>query len=163
MAQSYDHIQQGRLHWLLLTIAVIEVAAVWLLWGESEEGALATRLLLGGMSVVMLMLAVCFKHLRVRHDGQELQVSFGPVPLLRRSVRYADMTEARPGRSSFLEGWGIHLAKGGGWIWNIWGRDCVEITLRSGRLKLGTDDVDGLMAHLQQRIGDRATGPGDAV
>ncbi len=52
-----------------------------------------------------------------------------------------------------LESWGIHMSPRGGWVWNIWGRDCVVIRLETGTLRLGTDDAANLAEYLRQRIG----------
>ena len=32
-----------------------------------------------------------------------------------------------------LDGWGIHLSPSGGWTWNLWGFDCVDVTYKKGR------------------------------
>ena len=52
-----------------------------------------------------------------------------------------------------LDGWGIHMSPRGGWVWNIWGRDCVVIHLERGALRVGTDDAENLAAFLKQRTG----------
>ena len=52
-----------------------------------------------------------------------------------------------------LKCWGIHMSPRGGWVWNIWGRDCVVIHLEIGTLRVGTDDAANLEALLRQRIG----------
>ena len=57
------------------------------------------------------------------------------------------------GRTVLLESWGVHMSPRGGWVWNIWGRDCVVINLETSTLRLGTDDATNLEAFLRQRIG----------
>ncbi|RKY19959.1 MAG: hypothetical protein DRQ55_09235 [Planctomycetota bacterium] len=156
--QTYDHVQRGWLHWLLLLLVIVQITGVVMLWDNPNDGASVTRPMLMAFSGVLIVLSLCFQQLRVRDVGDRLEVRFGPVPLLRRSVRYADITRATPSRSSLLDGWLVHWAPGGGWIWNIWGRDVVELTLTDGRLRVGTNDQDGLLEHLQQRIGSRAAG-----
>ena len=39
----------------------------------------------------------------------------------------------------------------GGWVWNIWGRDCVVIR-HSGILRVGTDDAHNLAEFLKGKI-----------
>jgi hypothetical protein len=39
----------------------------------------------------------------------------------------------------------------GGWVWNIWGYDCVVIRMKRGTLRVGTDDADGLVEFLRSR------------
>ena len=78
---------------------------------------------------------------------------FGPLPLFRRKVRYADIMTAEVGRTLLLDGWGIHYSIRGGWVWNIWGRDCVVVHFRNGgALRIGTDDAENLAQFLEVKI-----------
>ena len=43
----------------------------------------------------------------------------------------------------------------GGWVWNIWGRDCVVLQLRKDILRVGTDDAEKLARFLEEKIGER--------
>jgi hypothetical protein len=52
----------------------------------------------------------------------------------------------------FLDGWGIHYSIQGGWLWNLWGRDCIVVHLKNGVLRIGTDDADNLSVFLRKRI-----------
>jgi hypothetical protein len=52
----------------------------------------------------------------------------------------------------FAVGWGIHWNPWGGWVWNIWGFDCVVLQLNRGMFRVGTDDPDGLVEFLRRRI-----------
>ena len=40
----------------------------------------------------------------------------------------------------------------GGWVWNIWGRNCVVVHLEIGTLRIGSDDAENLSEFLRQRI-----------
>ena len=57
-----------------------------------------------------------------------------------------------PGRSSLLDGWGIHYFPGRGWTYNLWGFDCVVLRMKKKTLRVGTDDPDGLLEFLQSRV-----------
>ena len=71
-----------------------------------------------------------------------LAIRFGPVPLFRRTVRYTDIEKVEVGRTLILEGWGIHYSIRGGWVWNLWGRDCVVVHFKNGGvLRIATDDA----------------------
>src|SRR5262245_4538271 len=94
--------------------------------------------------VVMFLLAASFHHLTVEDQGDRLAIRFGPLSLFRRSVRYDGIVRVERGRTTNLDGWGIHLGLRGGWVWNIWGRDCVVVHLRRGKLYIGTDDAENL-------------------
>jgi hypothetical protein len=44
----------------------------------------------------------------------------------------------------------------GGWVWNLWGRECVVVRFRDGRtLRIGTDDAENLAAFLGAKTGRR--------
>jgi len=77
------------------------------------------------------------------------------IPLFRRTIRYDDIISAEIGRTTILDGWSIHMSLRGGWVWNLWGRDCVVLQLRKGILGVGTDDAENLADFLNQKIGNR--------
>lgn len=110
------------------------------------------RIIHGIVGMLVLMLAAGFHKLTVRDAGSALLIAFGPLPLFRCQIQYADMAQAIVGRTTLLEGWGIHVSPRGGWVWNLWGRDCVEIHHRRGVLRLGTDDAPALATFLNSRI-----------
>jgi hypothetical protein len=77
----------------------------------------------------------------------ELRWRFGPG-LFRKSVKLSDIASAKPVRTNFLNGWGIHLTRFG-WLYNVSGLDAVAITLKNGkRFALGTDEAHSLLAAL---------------
>jgi len=42
----------------------------------------------------------------------------------------------------------------GGWVWNLWGRDCVVLKLQKGVLRIGTDDAEHLAEYVQTRMSE---------
>ena len=100
------------------------------------------------------LLAPAFHHLTVEDAGHMLLVRFGPLPLpmFRTAIPYDDIQSVEVGRTLFVEGWGIHLSPRGGWVWNIWGRDCVVVHRRNGVVRIGTDDADRLARFLDGKI-----------
>jgi hypothetical protein len=157
--QSYDHVQRGRFHWLVYAIAALSLwAGIAILNGtmEPESGSGDAALwIFFVMAALMLLLGMSFQYMRVRDCGDALEINFGPLPLLRKQVRYADITSVTRARTSWLDGWGIHLMLGRGWTWNLWGRDCAELSINGSRFRVGTDDADGLVSFLEERIGYR--------
>jgi hypothetical protein len=145
---SYRHIQWAPWHLVLDAIGVALLLAAWL----SNEPPFARRLF-EGLATLFLLLGASFRHLAVKDKGDHLDICFGPVPLSRRRVRYEDIRPVEVGRTVLLESWGVHTSPRGGWVWNIWGRDCVVIHLETGTFRLGTDDATNLEAFLRQRIG----------
>ncbi len=145
-ASAYDHVQRGSLHWFLHFL-VLPMMAVGLVL---ETGLEALPWVMAG---IFELLAFSFQRLRVRDKGENLSIAFGPLPLARKKVPYGNMLSATAGRTSLIQGWGIHWLPFKGWTWNIKGRGCVDIKLASGgTLTVGTDDPQGLEAFLQSRI-----------
>jgi hypothetical protein len=95
------------------------------------------------------------RRLTVEDQGDRLCVYFGPLPLLRRRVRYADIASVAVGRTTLLDGFGIHWGLRGGWVWNVWGFDCVVLQLPHSKWLIGSDDAANLAAFLRQRVAHR--------
>lgn len=75
------------------------------------------------------------------------------------SVEYADIEKVEIGRTMILDGWGIHYSIRGGWVWNLWGRDCVVVHFTNGSLlRIGTDDAGGLVRFLKEKLGQQQQG-----
>lgn len=145
---AYDHVQRGIFHRVLLVLGLGLVG--WsLLAGDPAVGVL-----LVAVGLVLVLAAASFAWLRVRDAGEHLLVQFGPLPLFRRRVRYDEIEGVETGRSTVIDGWGIHVVPGRGPIWNIHGFDVVRLRLRGGRrLRIGTDDPHGLAAWIEARTG----------
>ena len=96
--------------------------------------------------------------------GDHLRISFDPIPLFRRKLLYSRLEKVEQSRSRFLDGWGIHLCSRGGGVWNLWGFDCVDIDFTGGKkLRLGTDDPEGLAAFLNSRTPESSAGKTDST
>ena len=147
MDTPYQHTQHGPL-WMMLGVpfAGALAAAVF-----AEEPALRVGMLL--FAAFFALIAACFATLTVRDCGDHLDVRFGPLPWWGTRVRYDAILRVEPARSRLIDGFGIHWLPGRGWTFNLWGFDCVEITTDRRRLRIGTDDPDGLLRHLVARTG----------
>ena len=152
-SRGYDHVQRGPLYVLILIPSLIAFAVA------SPTDDPQIRTLLFAVGVITLFLAACFANLRVRDGGDALEVVYGPLPLFKKRFRYDEMLSAEAARSDFLDGWGIHWIVGRGWIYNLWGYDCVAVQRADGkRLRVGTDDPKGLTSFLVQRIAQAGSG-----
>ena len=95
-----------------------------------------------------------------RGPGRPAGDSIRPATLFRRSVRYADIEKVEVGRTLVLVGWGIHYSIRGGWVWNLWGRDCVVAHWKHGGvLRIGTDDASNLTRFLEGKIAPQGLHP----
>ena len=147
---SYKHVQHvPGLLLLVLYVLVVFVVLGRVLIGEQPIPWLYPRI---GLSMFLLFHSASFHHLTVEDKRDRLSISFGPLPLFRRSIRYDDIVSAEIGRTTILDGTGVHWSLRGGWVWNIWGWDCVVLQLRKGILRVGTDDAENLLAFLNQKI-----------
>jgi hypothetical protein len=143
---SYRHTQKGPWSLLLCAIGALMVTLAWL-WREEP----LVSLVLAITGVVMLLLGPCFHQLTVADEGDRLAIRFGFVPLFQKHIRYTDIQAVEIGRTTLLDGWGIHLSLKGGWVWNISGWDCVVIR-HGGSTRVGTDDAEHLAAFLKTKM-----------
>ena len=147
---EYDHTQKAPLHWILAVPGSAMVVTAW--YAAPEPPWVGWVLSIVG--AIMIGLSICFRTLRLQSDEDALAITFGPVGLFKNRLRYDQIVGFRADRSHVIDGWGIHYRPGAGWIWNLWGFDCVRFNLKDGTtLRFGTDDVDGLLAHLEARTG----------
>jgi hypothetical protein len=70
----------------------------------------------------------------------------------RRRIPYDDMTGVEIGRTTIMDGWGIHWSPWGGWVWSLSAGRCVVIRRRRGVIRVGTDDAERLVEFLMTRI-----------
>lgn len=145
----YRHTQRAPLCLLVYGTAVLFLVLGWVLRNEP-----AMRWVFPPVGLLMLALAGSFHYLKVEDEGDRLSISFGPIPLFRRSVKYDNIVSVEIGRTTILDGWGIHMSIKGGWVWNIWGLSCVVLRLRKGILRVGTDDAEQLADFLNARLTD---------
>ena len=148
-SSGYSHTQQGPLCLLLYGSALACFILAWMV-GDTTGVYIG-----GGLGLLIALFASAFHHLTVEDQGEVLAIHFGPVPLFRRTVRYADIESVEVGRTLILDGWGIHLSIRGGWVWNLWGRDCAVVHLKKGVLRIGSDDAANLARFLEGKIGER--------
>ncbi len=141
----YTNRQDSPVFWVPLLPAV-----VFLIGGLASVPETVVVILCFSLSALMTFFAFAFTWLQTSDHGDHLLVSFGPLSILRRRVSYDRVRAVRRDRSRLIEGWGIRRGPRG-WIWNIWGREVVELDLDKGRLRIGTDDPEGLLALLQDR------------
>ena len=145
---TYWHRQAGPLCLLLYTLA-----AVFFVAGYSVRYHPIVSVVLPLAGLVNLVLAAAFHHLTVADEGETLAIRVGPLPLFRTAIRYDDIRRVELGRTTLLDGLGIHLSLRGGWVWNLWGRDCVVLHLRNGGVfRIGSDDCENLAGFIKTRM-----------
>lgn len=148
---GYSHTQTSPLIWVLTGVGLAWLGFAWAI------GFPFVEYIALGVLAVLGFLWLTFRELAVADAGDRLAIRFGPIPLFHRTVHYADIDSVGSGRTLLLDGWGVHYSVRGGWVWNIWGRDCVVIHMKRGTLWLGTDDAQNLVRFLSEKIA--ASGP----
>lgn len=146
-SKSYRHTQRAPYPWWFVTMSLPAFIAAPFFW---ETPGVALLMTIPGF--FLLLLAGAFGTLTVSHEAAALRVAFGPLPSFWRRIPYRQMRSAKVGRTTLLDGWGVHWSLRGGWVINLWGRDCVEIQLKKGKIFVGTDDPRRLAEFLNSRI-----------
>ena len=146
----YYHRQHGPLCLLVYATAALLAGVAWYCRHEPPQPFLTW--ILSGSAMLVFLFAASFHHLTVADEIDRLRIRFGPIPLFQRAVLYEDIVGVEVGRTSFLDGWGIHMSLSGGWVMNLWGRDCVVLKLKKGTLRVGTDDAENLTAFIKSRL-----------
>ena len=154
---QYTHTQTAPLYLVVAATGVGMFARAYFVPEQAVQSILVSS------GVLMLALAFSFQKLTVRDECDALLIAFGPLPLFRRHLRYSLIERVEQAKSTILDGWGIHLSPSGGWTWNLWGFDCIDVWYTKGsktkKVRIGTDDPTGLSAFLKRRIGEQqATG-----
>jgi len=133
---------------LVYAAALAQLVGAWFMRNDS-----VIALILACSGALTFLLGLAFHHLTVADMGDRLAIRFGPLPLFRRVVRYAEIDSVSVGRTLFLDGWGIHYSVRGGWVWNLWGRDCVVVQFKNRAvLRIGTDDAGNLARFMASKI-----------
>ena len=145
---GYSHTQYGKLHYLFYAVAVLFFAAAWL----AREEQFPPFLMLG-IGLLVILFCFFFMTMTVRDEGACLTIRYGPLPLIRKRLPYVEMTAVQEGRSSFIDGWGIHYIPRRGWTYNLWGFSCVVITRVGNRtIRIGSDDAKNLASFLEAKL-----------
>ena len=150
MGPQYRHTQIG---WVILGVVAAILAFVWSRLPPEAAAAAGFPLLL----VTVLTLLV-FSALTVEVDAEAIRLRFG-VGLVRKRIPLAEVKAWREVRNPWYTGWGIRL--GPGYVlWNVSGRDAVELALASGRcFRVGTDEPAALAAALASARGETPAWP----
>jgi hypothetical protein len=150
----YEHTQHGwpvRIAFGLAALVLLAMPAV-----QPLDQPMAPAMLVAGAAIAVV-LGLMWSRLTIRIDGDRLRWSFG-VGWPRFSLPLAEVQAVDVTRTTFWQGWGIHVVRGG-WLYNIAGWDAVRITRRDGRVVLlGTDEPRRLKSAIERAQGPRGEG-----
>ena len=143
---EYEKIQYAPLHYILIAPAAVMLLIVWLAALEPD-----VAIVLVAAAAVMALVGLMFRSMTVRDEGDALAIRYGPLPVFRKRIRYDEITAVEPGRTSIIDGWGIHYIPWRGATYNLWGFGCAKVWLGRKVIRVGSDDVDNLVAFLRER------------
>jgi hypothetical protein len=143
---AYNHTQYGRWHYILFAFTLAALVGAFL---ARTVPSLVIALLVS--AAVFALCGLIFGSLTIRDEGDHLALCYGPLPVIHKRIRYADITGVEAGRIKIIDGWGIHYIPGRGWTYNIWGFGCVKLTLGHKIIRVGTDDAEGLAKFLGEK------------
>jgi hypothetical protein len=145
---NYQHTQKAPLYLLLCGVAILLLVAAW--FARSAPGPIA--ILLVAVAAILVVFASAFRQMTVADGGDGLVIRYGPLPLFRKKIPYASIRSAEPGRSAFIDGWGIHYIPKRGWTYNLWGYSCVVLIVDGKPLRVGSPDAENLAMFLKSKI-----------
>lgn len=147
---TYNHTQYGRWHYVLFAFTLATLGGAWL--ARSQPSIVAILL---AIAAIFALCGLMFGSLTLGDEGQWLALRFGPLPVFRKRIRYDAITDVEAGRTKVIDGWGIHYILCRGWTYNIWGFDCVKLTLGRKVIRIGSDDAENLAKFLREKTGSK--------
>lgn len=141
---DYDHTQQVSGAWLtsVLVVSSGPGVVVPIALGKPVEVVSPWAILVFLLAFVVLW---SFSALTVTVTSECLEVAFR-WGWPRKQIARSDIASTKVVRHLAWQGWGIRRVSGG-WLWRIWGRSGVQVTMVEGAGKhytFGTDDPEGL-------------------
>ena len=148
MNERYRHLQTA---WMLIVVIVAVVLAELTIVTFSASQDTVSLALSGAVVAIAAVMLALFSTLTVVVDDRTVRLWFG-LGSLRREVMLDEVTAARRVRNSWHAGWGVRAIPGGR-LYNVGGRDAVELTLDDGRVvRVGTDQPDALLAAVKAAL-----------
>lgn len=145
---NYDHTQKAPLHFIFYPIVVALLVLAWV--GRDQPPVVLCTL---GVAGTLVLVSLMFKQLTVRDERDWLAIRYGPLPVFRKLIPYSKIESVERGRSAIVDGWGIHWIPGRGFTYNLWGRDCAILLVEGRVFRVGSDDVENLVAFLREKVG----------
>lgn len=149
---DYRHTQTTTMG-VVISVPLLTVYVVVLSLASVDSAVLIAT---GLFALVIESVVVMFSRLTVFVEAGSVESSFG-WGWPRRIIEVRDMVAIRQVRNKWYYGLGIRKVPGG-WMYNVWGFDAVEIELRSGKkFRIGSDEPEDLLAALSLHTSLRPT------
>lgn len=91
-------------------------------------------------ALILALIVMFFSSMKTIVTDRQLEIRFGPLPLITRTVPLREIESASVSRARWWNGWGVRMISHG-WLYNTLSLNVVELELlRDGRLQIGTVD-----------------------
>jgi hypothetical protein len=147
---GYRSTQKGPWTLILVGVSILLIPPACLL----REKPLVSVVLVTA-AAALAVLGFCFQTMTVRDEGDRLGIRFGPLPLFRKTIPYTAVRSVETGRSSLVDGWGIHCILWRGWTYNIGGFSCVVLDVDGTVYRIGVPNPEALADFLGSRMVSR--------
>ena len=139
---QYHHRQFGTV--IVAALAAVIIYLSLPLIRAQEFQAIQLQIVLVLLAVIVLFYALTIE---IKEDTLYIRMGIG---LIRKKVPLSNIAQARVVRIPLLAGWGIHGLPGVSWVWNVSGRDGVQLDfVKGGRLIVGTDEPEELVRAIE--------------
>ncbi len=144
---EYRHTQWG--YTVLPTFLLFAVVIPFTATDDETTVAIMTAMI--AFVVVLIAIVLLFSRLEVTVSDGRIVAAFG-FGRPHREIQLSDVVAVRQVRNTWIQGWGIRKITGG-WMYNVWGLDAVEVELSSDTVfRIGTDDPENLHTAIALQI-----------
>lgn len=144
---DYGHTQWGytAIPTFLLFAVIMPTTA------SDDETTIAIAAMLVAFTVALLAIVLLFSRLEVTVGDRQIVAAFG-FGRPHREIELSDVVAVHQVRNTWIQGWGIRRITGG-WMYNVWGLDAVEVELSSDSVfRIGTNDPENLHTAIALQI-----------
>jgi hypothetical protein len=144
---EYRHTQWGytAIPTFLFFVVILPISAT-----DDEMTTLFTVAMIA-FTIAVVGVVLLFSRLEVTVSDGRIIAAFG-FGRPHRVTALTDVTAVRQVRNTWIQGWGLRKITGG-WMYNVWGLDAVEVELSSGKMfRIGTNDPENLLAAISLQI-----------
>jgi len=151
VSPSYSHTQVG---WWLIVILGVVCLAILAIFSGIDIGRQSlpptdARIIGWVVFATLVITGALLTSLTVHVTSDRVDWRFGPG-VVRFSLPLAEITNVTTARTPLWAGIGIHWIFSG-WVYNVSGRDAVELTKRDGsKVWIGTDEPVALAAAIER-------------
>lgn len=150
---DYRH-SQTSLTAILVAVGSVILLGVIVITGDVDQ---RQQLLTAAIMFLIVGVSAVFNRLTVVVAEGVVVASFG-FGWPKRVMEVRDIVAVRRVRNQWYYGWGMRKVPGG-WTYNVWGLDAVELELRSGsKFRIGTDEPADLLAAISLHASLRPDG-----